>query len=197
MTPLQYAEEIVLPAVQEARGDRRARRLGYVACIVTYHLGDYIARAHPKPGKDSRDAEGRALGDVRKEMRKVCPLSFEVVEGITNGTKHAGNEKGFQFNPGSERPVRGGFGMGMLGGVDKAPRLTVQVPGLYVEVREGQSLSMQVCVQEVLQSFKALFPDDLGSLDLSFCDQGTAPSAESLANATIVRREPPASGGEL
>jgi hypothetical protein len=73
MTPAQYAVEIVMPTVRDfmkARGDRRP---AYLACITTYHLVDYLARA---------EAVERAT--VTATMGAACPNEFDVVEGICN-----------------------------------------------------------------------------------------------------------------
>jgi hypothetical protein len=89
-----FASEIVVPTVKEALADRGNRRRVYIASIVTYSLIDYIA-AEIKVEK----------GNVCDNVRNACAPAFEVVQGVCNGTKHAGNACGFPFKPGTDRDV--------------------------------------------------------------------------------------------
>jgi hypothetical protein len=54
------------------------RRRAYLACIATYHVRDYLARAE--------DVKTKAIDAL---MRGVCANSFDIVEGICNGSKHS------------------------------------------------------------------------------------------------------------
>ncbi|MFZ3180040.1 MAG: hypothetical protein WA156_07475 [Methylocystis silviterrae] len=156
MDSYTFASEIVVPTVKEALADRRNRRRTYVAAIVTYSLAEYVAK----------DA-GIDRTDVYAALRGVCELAFEVVQGICNGTKHAGNSRGFRFVPGQDRHVpvfawgvsSAGWGQGRWG-----------VSGLSVE-RNGEELFLDTCIQVVLLSFCRIYKDQLGKLDLSFLDQ--------------------------
>jgi hypothetical protein len=90
-----FASEIVIPTVKEALADRRNRRRVYIASIVTYCLVEYLA------------AEiGLHNTDVCKSIRTVCKPAFDIVQGVCNGTKHAGNDRGeFRFMPGNDQNV--------------------------------------------------------------------------------------------
>jgi hypothetical protein len=142
--------------VKEALTDRGTRRRLYVAAIVTYSLVDYIARD-----------VGINNSDVCKALRGVCEPAFDVVQGVCNGTKHAGNEKGFQFVPGQDRdvPIFGGYDV-PGSGYDQG---RWDVPGLSVE-RNGAELFLDTCIQVVLLNFFQLYQSQLGNLDLSFLD---------------------------
>jgi len=76
MLPADFALEIIVPTVREFRDDRRSRRRAYIACIVTYHLKDYLE-------KSGVDVEGA----LKTFGRATC---FEVVRAVCNGTKHRG-----------------------------------------------------------------------------------------------------------
>jgi len=74
MTPSQFAVEIVVPTVREFRDNPRSRRRAYLACMVTYHLKDYL-------DKHGVDVEGamKLFGGSR---------SFEAVRAVCIATKH-------------------------------------------------------------------------------------------------------------
>jgi hypothetical protein len=92
MLPADYALEIIVPIVREFRDDRRSRRRAFLACIVTYHLKDYLE----KSGADVEAA-------MKMFGRATC---FEVVRAVCNGTKHRGwrasHAENIQFVPGDD-----------------------------------------------------------------------------------------------
>ena len=138
MLPSEYMSEIVLPTVDEhlkAMGDRR---LAYLACIATYHVRDYLSRAGAGD-----------TGAIVAQMRGVCANSFDVVEGICNGSKHCGNSRDdFLFAPGAEQviPV---FAFGVPGSGWGVSRW--DVPGLLVE-HKGHRMFVDHCVCAVLST---------------------------------------------
>jgi hypothetical protein len=44
MTPRQYRGEIVLPTLHEYEETTNSRRRAYLACIVVFHLRDYLKK---------------------------------------------------------------------------------------------------------------------------------------------------------
>src|SRR4030095_3617626 len=75
MTPAQYVDQIVIPTVREFRDNRRSRRHAYLACLVTFHIKDHLAKA----------------GETRIETKMRTgrsPKAFDLVRAICNGTKH-------------------------------------------------------------------------------------------------------------
>lgn len=150
-----FATEIVIPTVKEALKDRGSRRRQYVACIVTYSLIEYIVQDATIP----KDA-------VISALRNVCSPALDVVQGVCNGTKHAGSTGKFMFTPGQDRNVPvfafnvpgAGWGQGRW-----------NVPGLVV-TKEGTELFLDTCVQVVLLTLSKLYPTELGNVNLSFLD---------------------------
>jgi len=152
MLPAEYVSEIVLPTVNEYLAAMGDRRRGYLACIASYHVRDYLHRA-----------EGVGKLEIDRRMREKCAISFDVVEGISNGSKHCGNDRGdFRFAPGAEEVVLP-FAFDVGGGFDHS---RWDVPGLVVE-HDGHRLLVDFCLCSVLWSFGALFPLHLGQIDFS------------------------------
>ena len=92
MTPHEYATAIVVPTVREFLMERGDLRRAFLACVATYHLVDYLAHAHAASNSSkaaSEKAKNEAAHEIRSAVRAVCALSFDVVQGICNGTKHA------------------------------------------------------------------------------------------------------------
>ena len=156
MDVFYFASEIVVPTVKEALADRGNRRRVYIASIVTYSLIDYIA------------VEIRVeKGNVCDSVRNVCAPAFEVVQGVCNGTKHAGNTRGFPFKPGTDRDVPI-FAFDVPGaGLDQG---RLDVPGLSVQ-RDGAELLLDTCLQIVLLNLCTIYKAQLWNLDLSFLDK--------------------------
>lgn len=73
MTPLDYANEIVLPAVREALEQRFDRRRAYTACILTYHLSDYLTRDHRALGERHGAAHGRVAAPSLQRLHTPLP----------------------------------------------------------------------------------------------------------------------------
>jgi hypothetical protein len=134
-----------------ATGDRR---LAYLACIATYHVRDYLARA-----------EAVSLGEIGRNIRGVCANSFEVVEGICNGSKHCGNRRDdFLFAPGAEQatPV---FAWGAPGSGWDDSRW--DGPGLLVE-HNGHRMFVDYSVCAALSAYGQIFPQHFASIDFDF-----------------------------
>lgn len=85
MTPRQYMGEIVLPTLREYEETTNSRRRAYLACIVVYHLVDYLKKAgSPDPA------------DV---MRKSCSKAWRVVHAVATAAKHGDNDDKRNLNP--------------------------------------------------------------------------------------------------
>ena len=156
MNAHDFASEIVIPTVKEALEDRTNQRRVYVASIVTYHLVHYLATD-----------TGTSESEVCANLRKVCNPAFDVVQGVCNGTKHAGSTRRYRFKPGDERslPVFAFDAPGVGWGHNR-----LEVSGLSVEYGESE-LFLDTCLQIVLVTFRNLYPDQLKNLDLSFLDK--------------------------
>jgi|APMI01.1.fsa_nt_gi hypothetical protein len=165
MNARQYATEIVIPTVREALANRGDRRHQYLACITTYHLLDYVAHEIREP-----------LANIRAQVAGSCSASLKVIEGVANGTKHAGNYRDAKrgklfFKPGMERDIPifafdtpgAGWGEGRW-----------DCPGLGIAI-DGQELFVDTCVQVVLHTVcRRLYTHVIGDVDLMFLDAGLA-----------------------
>ena len=170
MTPTSYMAEIVIPTAQEFMAARGDRRRAYLACIAAFHLCDYVQRA-----------DGKAINSVRRPIRALCEPSFDVVEGICNGSKHCGRDGrgAFDHQPGTEREIPifafdvsgAGWGQGRF-----------SVPGLGVE-HHGQELCVDWCLQAFLLSAAKAFPDHFRENDWSWIDAAFKASAPRLPDA--------------
>jgi hypothetical protein len=152
MTPSEYASIVVVPTVREYLSAMGDQRRAYLACIATYHLTDYLAKAiNTNPNV------------VIENMRGVCANSFNVVQGICHGSKHCGRTGGiYKFQPGAEEVIApagygsGGYGHFRYGGA----------PGLVVE-HNNQRMLVDFCLRAVLDSFGRLYPGHLAAEDLT------------------------------
>lgn len=92
MTPKEYLEEIVLPTVADYERDTQSRRLAYVACIVTYHMADYLKKA--------------GVESLHRDMAENCDAAWSVVGAVANGAKHKDNHRSrqpFKFVAGTDQ----------------------------------------------------------------------------------------------
>lgn len=152
MTPGEYASIVVVPTVKEfleAPGDQRR---AYLACIVCYHLTDYLAKA-----------DGTTSEKIIESMRSVCANSFNVVQGICHGSKHCGRDTGvYRYQPGSEEIIpSAGYGTGFYGHFRYGG-----TPGLVVEHSDA-SLLVDFCLRAVLETFGRLYPQQLAGVNLA------------------------------
>ena len=161
MTPRDYAETVVLPTVREFLAERGDLRRAILSCVTSYHLIDHLAHAQrsahtgKRASKKEREAEAEK---IRDKLRSVCASSFEVVQGICNGTKHA------DLVPMQHVPV---FAFDVSGaGWDQG---RWDVPGLQVE-HNGEKLFIDWCLQALLLTLRANYGPLLDALDLTFCD---------------------------
>lgn len=144
--------EVVLPTVDEYLLARADLRRAVLACIVVWQVRDYL-----------KQALGLGLGDVDTKMKTLCESSFDVIEGIANGSKHFRNNRGaFHFTPGDERRVPVAAFDVPGAGWDQG---RWDVPGLKVE-HQGQPAFVDLCLCAVVGSFGRAFPGDFASLDL-------------------------------
>lgn len=79
MTPKQYMAEMVLPTLEEYVAETSSRRRAYLACIVTYHMVDYLKAA--------------GIKDPEADMRANCEAAWRLVKGVANGSKHQQSTK--------------------------------------------------------------------------------------------------------
>lgn len=173
MTPATFADVVVVPTVREylvARGDRR---LAYLACIATYSLVEYVTRAEAGGGA-SKASLDKAKDDVGKAIRAICAPAYEVVQGICNGTKHAGSDRGqFPFTPGDEVVVdlhaTYTFPVFPLGTEIVAAQIAPDHRPMVVD-HAGKLWSIDHCVQSVLHACVMTYPRHLGMVDFSCLD---------------------------
>jgi hypothetical protein len=151
MAPSEYASIVVLPTVNEFLEMPGDQRRAYLACVASYHLTDYLAKA-----------EGASKKTIIKGMRGVCANSFDVVQGICNGSKHCGADAGvYRFRPGSEEIIpSAGYGTGFYGHTRYGG-----APGLLVE-HNGERLLVDFCLRAVLETFGRLYPEHLAGANL-------------------------------
>lgn len=153
MTPAEYVNEIVQPTIQEFRDDRRSRRRAYLACIVVYHVKDYLEKAGE-------------MG-VRRKVKELCPDTFELVRSICNGSKHVetDNTHEIQFQAGSDWDRPPAFAGVMRTGISY---LGDVIGGR--EARAGdRRFDLYGCVKALALAFQQKFPAHLSGCDLSNC----------------------------
>ncbi len=164
MTPADYLRHIVLPTLAEFMAAPDDQRRAYLACITAAHLADHVARFTKASPKEVRQAIGRP-GDYSTRC-------VEIVEGVSNGTKHAGasREAKFPFVPGYERRApafawdvpEAGWDVGRWNG-----------PGLIVAHRivgEADGLGsyfIDDCVRGAVRAYAETYPTLFASVDLS------------------------------
>jgi hypothetical protein len=154
MLPSEYVSEIVLPTVDEYLAATGDLRRAILACVVTYHVRDYLAEA----GICSRT-------EVDRRIKALCgAFSFDVVEGVCLGSKHVRNTKrgDFQFTPGDEKPIPGFYWDVPGAGWDRA---RWDIPGLEVE-HQGQRGFIDFCLCAVLGALGQAFPAEFSGVDL-------------------------------
>lgn len=144
MTPTDYLEEILLPTLKEYEEDVSSRRKAYLACIVMYHLSDYLKKAGAE--------------DPPRSMRGQCSVAWNVVHAVAIGAKHrdnTDNKNPIKFTAGSDafRPpaVAGAMicGWSQLGDVDG---------GLEIDAGEDDLMAdILPSLRTVLKQYKILF----------------------------------------
>lgn len=85
MTPQEYCDEIVLPTFREYENSTNSRRRAYLACIVVFHLADYLKKAGA--------VEPAAV------MRAKCLPAWQTVHAVATGAKHHDNNDAKNKNP--------------------------------------------------------------------------------------------------
>lgn len=168
MTPAEYAQEIVLPTVQEFLADGMSRRRGYLACVVVYHLRDHLAEAAaPLTGDPKRDrrlveAEAEKVDATVRAALSPGSDAFDVVRGVANGSKHGltRSPHAVPFTAGNDESWLGG----PCGGA-----LSLDMGG-WVEIpHEGRRLDVNQAVRATLSAFLTAFSTQLSGcvIDLS------------------------------
>jgi hypothetical protein len=154
MLPSEYVSEIVLPTVDEYLAATGDLRRAILACVVTYHVRDYLAAA----GICSKT-------EVDRRIKALCgAFSLDVVEGVCNGSKHVRNtDRGdFKFTPGDEKPIPV-FALDVAGsGLDEG---RWDFPCLAVE-HQSNSMCIDVCLCAVLGTVGLVFPAEFSGVDL-------------------------------
>ena len=112
-------------------------------------------------GTTSRGPRASKEAKISQSMRSVCANSFDVVEGIRNGSKHSGNTyDDFLFAPGAEQVIPPtGYGVGgySVGGYGGAPGLVVQ--------HKGHRMLVDFGLCAVLSGYGQLYPAHFASID--------------------------------
>ena len=152
MLPSEYVSEIVIPTVDEFLAATGDLRRAILACVVTHHVRDYLAEA----GICSKT-------EVDLRIKALCAFSFDVVEGVCNGSKHVRNTKhgAFKFTPGDEKTIPVAA-WDVSGGWDMA---RWDIPGLEVE-HQGQRGFIDFCLCAVLGALGRAFPAEFSGVDL-------------------------------
>lgn len=75
MPAAEYVTEIAVPTVLEFF-EEPTRRRAYLACMVSYHTGDYLAQ------------KGRNQGDIAEAMEADIGVAFTVLQLVCNAAKH-------------------------------------------------------------------------------------------------------------
>jgi hypothetical protein len=153
MSPSVYLNQIILPTFDEYLAATGDLRRAILACVVTYHVRDYLAAA-----------VSCSKAEVDQRIRALCAFSFDVVEGVCNGSKHVRNTKrgGFKFTPGDEKPIPV-FAFDVPGSGWDVGRW--DIPGLEVE-HQGQRLFIDFCLCAVLGAVGRAFPVEFSGVDL-------------------------------
>jgi hypothetical protein len=153
MLPSEYVSEIVMPTVDEFLATTGDLRRAILACVVTHHVRDYLALA-----------SGCGTWEVDRRIKALCAFSFDVVEGVCNGSKHVRNTKhgDFKFTPGDEKPIPI-FAFDVAGSGWGEARW--DIPGLEVE-HQGRRAFIDFCLCAVLGTVGLVFPAEFSSVDL-------------------------------
>jgi hypothetical protein len=153
MVPSEYVSKIVLPTVDEYLAATGDLRRAILACGVTYHVRDYLAAA-----------SGCSKGEVDRRIKAICAFSFDVVDGVCNGSKHVRNtDRGdFKFSPGDEKSVPA-FAFDVPGSGWGEARW--DKPGLEVE-HQGRREFIDICLCAVLVAIGRAFPAEFSGVDL-------------------------------
>lgn len=152
MTPRQYVQDIVIPTVRESRDKRRCRRRAYLACIVVYHIADYLQTAGER--------------NVPKTM-KARTRTFEVVRGVCNGAKHRElrNNHEVAFTPGTDWYRPPAFTGVMMCGISRFGDLTGGR-----EFKSGRATyDIYASAKGLLGQFVSAYPDQLSGCDIGDC----------------------------
>ena len=153
MSPSVYLNQIIFPTVDEYLAATGDLRRAILACVVTYHVRDYVA----EEGICSKT-------EVDRRIKALCTFSFDVVEGVCNGSKHVRNTKhgDFKFTPGDEKPIPI-FAFDVAGSGWGEARW--DIPGLEVE-HQGQRAFIDFCLCAVLGVIGLAFPAEVSGVDL-------------------------------
>jgi hypothetical protein len=152
MTAAEYVDEIVIPTVREFRDNPRSRRHAYLACIVTFHVKDHLARA--------------GENDIEIKMRAAGSKSFDLVR-VCNGTKHLFTQipHVIPFKAGTDYdrpPARAGE---MIAGLSE---LGDRMGGRQIESGADRFDLYRAC-KDALINFQRNFSGHLRDCDLSDC----------------------------
>ena len=120
------------------------------------------------------------MGEVDRRIRALTAFSFDVVQGVCNGSKHVRNRQGdFKFTPGDEKSIPVAAWDVPGAGWDRGRWDT---PGLEVE-HQGYRQCIDVCLCAVLGTIGLVFPAEFSGVDLEGYGKrvpGWPPSAAPL-----------------
>lgn len=153
MTPAAYMTSIVVPCIKDFRDHPRSRRHAYIACIVLFHLKDYLKR------------NGEA--GVEQVIRKTHAIAFDAVRGVCNGTKHVSTDASHavQFAAGQDwdRPPAF-FGTAIFG----VSRFGDKTGGREFKTNQG-NIDIYHAVKAVLKSFHSNYPRYFEHCEIEDC----------------------------
>ncbi|MGU3541013.1 hypothetical protein [Methylobacterium sp. A54F] len=145
MSAREFVDTIAVPTVREFMEDPTQRR-GYLACIVSFHVGDYLAPGH-EPTRD-----------LQRQMAKDLGRPFMALQRMCNAAKHSeSTSKGVLLMQSGSDTARPPSGFGSPWGEF---RLDDHRGGRYVE-DEGQRYDMLDLCLIVLRKFAELYPTEL------------------------------------
>ncbi len=147
MTPVQYARDIVVPTVIEVRQKRWDRRRAYLACLVTYHLADFVV---VELGLSSPE-------DVRNSVG--ISDEFLAVEAINIEAKHVAATRSVRARNIGLRAGRERIWFPSFTGIARAGSTILGDKKGGVKVKIGnRGVDAFVSVCTVLQGFRAAYP---------------------------------------
>jgi hypothetical protein len=152
MTPADYVNEIVLPAMKDFQAGRRSRRYAYQACMAVFHIKDHLHKAGETKIEDRiRQAAGSN--------------HFDVVRSISNGAKHVETDAThkIEFRAGDDFDRPPGYPTTVLLGLSRFGDLQ----GGREIGRGPDKVDLYDACSQTLIAFCTEFPRHIGTCDLS------------------------------
>lgn len=154
MKASEYASEIVVPTVAEFSRKRWDRRRAYLACLVTYHLADFVA---VELGLEEPEPVRKAVG-LSDQFRTVEALNIAAKHVFPTKNKRA---RKIGLRAGLERIWYPSFAGVARAGATFAGDKHGGVKVMFA--KRGVDAYVSVC--DVLKSFQNAYPDLLADVD--------------------------------